>query len=50
MSLELQDGKLQGHTPDLIATWYMAEQGMRRLAFSGNDGDDDDDTNGVSYL
>ncbi|MUV59986.1 hypothetical protein [Halobacterium sp. CBA1126] len=52
MSLELQDGKLQGHTPDLVAAWYMAEQGMRRLAFAGadDDVDEDDDSNGVSYL
>jgi len=49
MSLELDDGKLQGHTPDLIAAWYMAEQGMRRLAFGGDDVDDEDDS-GVSYL
>ena len=48
MSLELQDGKLQGHTPDLVAAWYMAEQGMRRLAFGGDDESDDD--SGVSYL
>ncbi len=48
MSLELQDGKLQGHTPDLIAAWYMAEQGMRRLAFDGDSSDDN--SSGVSYL
>jgi hypothetical protein len=46
LSLELQDGKLSGHTPDLVAAWYMAEQGMRRLRFD----DVDDDSNGVSYL
>lgn len=26
LSLRLKDGKLDGHTPDLIAAWYMAEQ------------------------
>lgn len=43
MSLELSDGKLKGHTPDLIAAWYMAEQGIRRLEEMGalDDGDDD---------
>jgi len=52
LSLELDDGKLQGHTPDLIAAWYMAEQGLRRFEYGQHDaGDDDaDDTNGVSYL
>ena len=53
LSLELDDGKLQGHTPDLIAAWYMAEQGLRRFEY-GQDrdagDDDDDDSNGVSYL
>lgn len=27
LSLDLSDGKLQGHTPDLIAAWFMAEKG-----------------------
>jgi hypothetical protein len=29
LSLELKDGKLSGHTPDLVAAWYMAERGIR---------------------
>jgi len=28
-SLELRDGKLKGHTPDMVASWYMAEQANR---------------------
>jgi len=51
LSLELSDGKLTGHTPDLIAAWYMAEQGLRRFEYgdtSGSGGDDDD--TGVSYV
>lgn len=51
-SLELDDGRLQGHTPDLVASWYIAEKILRR--FDGRDAagddDDEDDTNGVSYL
>lgn len=31
LSLELKDGKLKGHTPDYIAAWYMAEEGIRHL-------------------
>ena len=31
LSLSLKDGKLDGHTPDLIAAWYMAERGAQRL-------------------
>ncbi|MFC7173055.1 hypothetical protein ACFQL0_21585 [Haloplanus litoreus] len=52
MSLELSDGKLTGHTPDLIAAWYMAEQGIRHLEGIGALEDDagDEDANGVSYL
>jgi hypothetical protein len=51
MSLTLADGKLEGHTPDLIAAWYMAEQGIRRLEEMGAlDEDPDDNTSGVSYL
>ncbi|ELZ05582.1 phage terminase large subunit family protein [Natrialba aegyptia] len=51
LSLELSDGKLKGHTPDLIASWYMAEQGIRRLEDSGAlDDDQDSDDSGVSYL
>ena len=43
MSLELSDGKLKGHTPDLIAAWYMAEQGIRQLEEMGalEEGDDE---------
>ncbi|MDR9381820.1 MAG: hypothetical protein RI560_09155 [Natronomonas sp.] len=48
MSLELSDGKLQGHTPDLVAAWYIAERAMRRLRFGGA-GDDDNTDSGVSY-
>ncbi|OYR72721.1 phage terminase large subunit family protein [Halorubrum ezzemoulense] len=52
LSLELDDGRLSGHTPDLIAAWYMAEQGLRRFEYGKerDAGDDDDDANGVSYL
>jgi hypothetical protein len=53
MSLKLSDGKLQGHTPDLIAAWYMAEQGIRHLegvgALDNDDVDDEPDT-GVSGI
>ncbi|MFC4549392.1 MULTISPECIES: hypothetical protein [Halorussus] len=50
LSLKLKDGKLSGHTPDLIAAWYMAEQGIRRLEGMGALAGDDDDTSGISYL
>ncbi|WP_141551653.1 hypothetical protein [Natrinema sp. CBA1119] len=52
LSLELSDGKLKGHTPDLIAAWYMAEQGIRRLEGSGAlDPDPDEDSGGaVTHL
>jgi len=53
MSLTLQDGKLQGHTPDLIAAWYMAEQGIRHLEGIGaldEDSDDDDSGGAVTHL
>jgi len=51
MSLTLEDGKLTGHTPDFIAAWYMAEQGIRRLEGMGAlDGDSDEDDSGISYL
>lgn len=50
LSLELRDGKLRGHTPDLIAAWYMAEQGIRRLEEMGALEGDDDHSGGVSYL
>lgn len=55
-SLELKDGKLSGHTPDLVSSWYMAEQGIRRLESSGllepddedeGDGDEDETPSGV---
>ena len=54
LSLELSDGKLKGHTPDLIAAWYMAEQGLRRFEY-GQDAErdhagDENDSTGVSYL
>ena len=35
LSLELSDGKLSGHTLDLIAAWFMTEQGIRRLESMG---------------
>ena len=50
LSLTLSDGRLEGHTPDLIAAWYMAEQGIRRLEGVGALEEDGDDTTGVSYL
>ena len=50
LSLELKDGKLSGHTPDLVASWYMAEQGIRKLEAMGALDADDDDTSGISYL
>lgn len=53
LSLELDDGRLSGHTPDLVAAWYMAEQGLRRFEYGQDrdaDAGDDDDSNGVSYL
>jgi len=50
MSLTLKNGRLEGHTPDLIAAWYMAEQGIRRLEGMGALEDADDDSSGVSYL
>jgi len=51
MSLTLQDGTLKGHTPDLIAAWYMAEQAIRRLEGMGAlDGDSNDDDSAISYL
>jgi hypothetical protein len=53
-SLELSSGRLQGHTPDLIASWYMAEQGIRRLesmgALDAEDDDEDGGSSGVSFL
>lgn len=54
LSLTLKDGRLEGHTPDLIAAWYMAEQGIRQLEASGvleaDDEDDEGGSGGVSYL
>jgi hypothetical protein len=40
-SLELDDGRLKGHTPDLVAAWYMAEKMLRR--FDGQETGDDVD-------
>lgn len=46
LSLSLKDGKLEGHTPDLIAAWHMAEKGVRRLERAGVlDLEDDDSSN-----
>lgn len=57
LSLELEDGRLEGHTPDLVAAWYMAEQGIRELESSGaldaepeEDQNDDSSSGGVSFL
>lgn len=53
LSLELSDGKLEGHTPDLIAAWYGAEQGIRRLEQMGAldpDPGDGGSSGGLSYL
>ena len=54
LSLTLSDGKLKGHTPDLIAAWYMAEQGIRRLeemgALDSAEDDEDDDNGAVTHL
>jgi len=51
LSLTLKDGRLEGHTPDLIAAWYMAEQGIRWLESVGAlDEDGTDDSGGVSYV
>jgi hypothetical protein len=36
LSLELDDGKISGHLPDLVAAWYMAERGPEET-------EDDDD-------
>lgn len=37
LSLELSDGKLKGHTPDLIAAWYMAEKGSKNIQNQSSD-------------
>jgi len=51
LSLTLKDGRLEGHTPDLIAAWYMAEQGIRHLEGIGAlNADDDGNDSGVSYM
>jgi hypothetical protein len=49
-SLELEDGRLEGHTPDLVAAWYMAEKMFRRVDGQGVDSDDTDGGNGISYI
>lgn len=54
LSLELDGGRLKGHTPDLIASWYMAEQGIRRIEGSGALDDSAEQeqgaSSGVSYM
>ena len=51
LSLELNDGRLTGHTPDLIAAWYMAEKAIRALEQSGAlDGEPDKKQSGGSEL
>jgi hypothetical protein len=53
-SLRMSNGTLEGHTPDLIMAWYMAEKAIRRLHVDDGDQDDVDDADGgdggVSYL
>lgn len=46
-SLELDNGRLEGHTPDLVAAWYMAEKIFRRL--DGRD-HDDNGSSGVGFI
>jgi hypothetical protein len=50
LSLTLSDGRLEGHTPDLIAAWHMAERGIRQLESAGALEQADENTSGVSYL
>jgi len=54
LSLTLKDGRLKGHTPDLIAAWYMAEQGIRRLesmgALNEPEDEDSDTSEGMTFL
>jgi hypothetical protein len=46
-SLRMSNSKLEGHTPDLIMAWYMAEKAIRRLQV-GDDADDDLDADSDS--
>jgi branched-chain amino acid transport system ATP-binding protein len=51
-SLRMSNGALEGHTPDLIMAWYMAEKAIRRLHVDDQDDVDDedrDDTDGGVY-
>lgn len=55
LSLELDGGRLEGHTPDLVAAWYMAEQGIRELEATGAldpepEDDEGDSSGGMSFL
>jgi len=50
LSLSLEDGRLEGHTPDYIAAWYMAEQAIRRLVDMGALGDAENNGSGISFL
>lgn len=43
LSLRLKDGKLEGHTPDIVAAWFMAEKGVRQLEENGFIGDSSPD-------
>lgn len=47
LSLDLEDGQIVGHTPDLIASWYMAEEAIRRLDYLE---DRDETTSGVQPI
>lgn len=53
-SLTLEDGKIEGHTPDLAAAWYMAEQGIRKLEAMGaldeEDDEDEEADSGLSFV
>lgn len=44
LSLELDGGKLSGHTPDLVAAWYIAEKTISQRggvrSYYGGEGDD----------
>lgn len=44
LSLQLKDGKLEGHTPDLIAAWFIAEKGIQQFEENGFIGSMSSDT------
>lgn len=43
LSLRRENGKLEGHTPDLVMAWYIAEKAIRRLHVGDGAGEADDD-------